>query len=68
MYVPVWELLDIFLLNSGLKGHRSSLLRGNVVFWGLLKSDYKLTWVKGAVGIPSFVNDVKGHVPRSRDN
>ena len=24
------------------------------------------TWVKGAIEFPSYVNEVKGHVPRSR--
>ena len=44
----------------------------NVVFfaiWGpfeKLKSDGNQTWVKDAIGVPSYVNEVKGHVPRSR--
>ena len=32
-----------------------------------LKSNYKQTWVKDAIGVPSYVVDeVKGHIPRSR--
>ena len=27
-----------------------------------LKSDYNHTWVKDAIGVPSYVNEVKGHV------
>ena len=28
--------------------------------------DYNQTWVKGAIGVPSYVNQVKGHILRSR--
>ena len=31
-----------------------------------LKSDCYQTWVKDAIGVPLYVNEVKGHVPRSR--
>ena len=31
-----------------------------------LKSDYNQTWVKDAIGVPSYVYVVKGHLPRSR--
>ena len=27
-----------------------------------LKSDYNQTWDKDAIGVPSYVNEVKGHV------
>ena len=27
-----------------------------------LKSDYNQTWVKDAIGVPSYVNEVKGNV------
>ena len=30
------------------------------------KSDWNQTWVEAAVGVPLYVNEVKGHVPRSR--
>ena len=39
------------------------------VIWGSfekLKSDWNHTRVKDAIGVPLFVNEVKGHVPRSR--
>ena len=26
------------------------------------KSDFNQTWVKVAIGVPSYVNEVKGHV------
>ena len=29
-----------------------------------LKSDYNQTWVKDAIGVPSYVDEVRGHVPR----
>ena len=31
-----------------------------------LKSDYNQTLVKDEIGVPSCVNEVKGHIPRSR--
>ena len=31
-----------------------------------LQSDWNQTWVKDAMGVPLYVNEVKGHVPRSR--
>ena len=31
-----------------------------------LMSNYNQTWVKDVIGVPSYVNEVKGHVPRSR--
>ena len=31
-----------------------------------LKSDWNQTWVKNATGAPLYVNEVKGHVLRSR--
>ena len=27
-----------------------------------LKSDYNQTWVKDEIGVPSYANEVKGHV------
>ena len=30
------------------------------------KSEYNQTWFKGAIAIPSYVNEVRGHIPRSR--
>ena len=31
-----------------------------------LKSGYNQTWVKDAIEVPSYVNEVKGNVSRSR--
>ena len=31
-----------------------------------LKCDYNQTWVKDGIGVPSYVNEVRGHIPRSR--
>ena len=31
-----------------------------------LKSNYNQTWFKDEIGVPSYVNEVKGQVPRSR--
>ena len=30
------------------------------------KSNWHQTWVKDAKGVPLYVNEVRGHVPRSR--
>ena len=32
-----------------------------------MKSDWKQTRVKDAIGVPLCVNEVKGHVPGSRE-
>ena len=42
---------------------RSSLFRFPLKSW---KSDYNQTWIKDEIGAPSYVNEVKCHVPRSR--
>ena len=33
-----------------------------VSFEKLTKSDHNQTWVKDAIGVPSYINEVKGHV------
>ena len=33
-----------------------------------LMSDYNQTWVKDAIGVPSYVNEVKDHVPSYVEN
>ena len=30
-----------------------------------LMSDWSQAWVKDAIGVPAYVNEVKSHVPRS---
>ena len=36
-----------------------------LVFLERLKSDYNQTWVKDAIWVLSYVNEVRGNVPRS---
>ena len=56
------------------KGHRSSEVKLGGKFWFSLfgsplkswKSNWNQTLVKDAIGVPLYVSEVKGHVPRSR--
>ena len=40
----------------------------DLVSFEYLKYDWSQTWVKDAVGVPLYVNEVKGHVPRSKSH
>ena len=59
MYVIANPSVCIFMFQFGLV----FVIR---VSYEKLKFDYNQTWVKDAIGVPLYVNEVKGHIPRSR--